>query len=315
MQQKISYYIMIYLKHSMIHNKKSTYTNYRYIINKHINQYWSNYYVFEINDIIVMKYIESLYKLDLKTKTIKDILIILKGIFKLAQIDIKIPTPHINKPNIKIINDEDLELLEYELIKEINYINFSIYLSLYTGIRIGELCALKYSDINFYNRTILINKTMSRVYDNELNHTKVNIDSPKTYTSIREIPIPPFLFKYLRLLKFSENDYILTGSSKYMQPRTLSYKYKKILKKLNIDNYTFHSLRHTFATKCIKMGAEVKTLSLLLGHKSVEITLNRYVHPDINEKYKIINNLKPMNERFYNIQTLKNKVSHLFKKR
>ena len=80
----------------MIHNKKSTYTNYRYIINKHINQYWSNYYVFEINDIIVMEYIEMLYKLDLKSKTIKDILTILKGIFKLAQIDMKIPTPHIN---------------------------------------------------------------------------------------------------------------------------------------------------------------------------------------------------------------------------
>ena len=96
----------------MVHNKKSTYTNYRYIIYKHINQYWSNYYVYEINDIIVIKYIEALYKLELKPKTIKDILAILKGIFKLAQIEVKIPTPQINKPNIKIINDDDLELLE-----------------------------------------------------------------------------------------------------------------------------------------------------------------------------------------------------------
>ena len=155
---------------------------------------------------------------------------------------------------------------------------------------------------------------MSRVYDKERNKTTIILDTPKTYNSTREIPIPPFLMTYLRQLSYNEDYYIVTGNKNYMQPRLLSIKYKQLLKSIKLDNYTFHALRHTFATNCINMGANVKTLSLLLGHKSVEITLNRYIHPDINEKYKIMNNLKPINEKMFKFQTLKNKVSHLFKK-
>lgn len=308
------YFTKLFLEHSYIRNKKSTYTNYQYIVKKHIIPFWNNINVNDINNELILEFIDELSKRGLKNKTIKDILLVLKGIFKISNISIKIPMPKVNKPNIKIFNDEDKELLEKELLNDINYINFSIYLSLYTGIRIGELCALKFSDIDFYKRTININQTITRVYDKDTNKTKIIFDSPKTYTSTREIPIPPFLMKYLRQLKYKDEDYILTGDKKYMQPRTLNYKYNKILKKIDLDNYTFHSLRHTFATQCINSGANIKTLSLILGHKSVEITLNRYVHPSIEEKYKIMNNLKPSNEKLYNFKTLKNKVIHLFKR-
>ena len=310
----MEYYINLFLEHSYVKNKKATYTIYRYIINKHISPFWKHYELQTIDDYLVIEFIELLNNKQLKNKSIKEILLVLKGIFKLANINIIIPMPKVERTTIKIFSKDDQSLLEELLLKDINNLNFSIFLSLYTGIRIGELCALKYSDINYYKRTLNITKTMSRVYDKERNKTTIILDTPKTYNSTREIPIPPFLMTYLRQLSYNEDYYIVTGNKNYMQPRLLSIKYKQLLKSIKLDNYTFHALRHTFATNCINMGANVKTLSLLLGHKSVEITLNRYIHPDINEKYKIMNNLKPINEKMFKFQTLKNKVSHLFKK-
>ena len=117
----------------------------------------------------------------------------------------------------------------------------------------------------------------------------------KSNNSYRVIPIPYFLKAILRRFEgISSNCYFLTGSDKFIEPRALYNRYKGILKELNIDKYTFHSLRHTFATRCISNGCDPKTLSLILGHASVNITLNRYVHPSYDDKVRFMNSLKPL---------------------
>ena len=150
-------------------------------------------------------------------------------------------------------------------------------MALYTGIRIGEICALKWKDINFKNNTIIINKTLQRIYIKEQNKntSKIIISSPKT--------------KYLLNIKTDDNDYIIKGTIKYIETRSYRTYFNKLLNKLNIRKVNFHVLRHTFATNCIIAGIDCKTVSELLGHSSVNITLNLYVHPKIEEKMKCIN--------------------------
>ena len=164
-------------------------------------------------------------------------------------------------------------------------------MALYTGIRIGEICALKWKDINFKNNTIIINKTLQRIYIKEQNKntSKIIISSPKTKNGMREIPISKQITKYLLNIKTDDNDYIITGTIKYIEPRSYRTYFNKLLNKLNIRKVNFHVLRNTFATNCIIAGIDCKTVSELLGHSSVNITLNLYVHPKIEEKMKCIN--------------------------
>ncbi len=163
--------------------------------------------------------------------------------------------------------------------------NAGILLSYATGIRIGELCALKWSEVDLEKRIITVKSTMQRIKDfGGVKSTKVITTSPKSGSSVREIPIPDFIVPLLERERSESDCYILTGTQKVAEPRTIQYRFKSILKRLNLKNVSFHSLRHMFATKCISLGFDIKTLSEILGHSSVEITLNRYVHSSIKRK-------------------------------
>lgn len=128
-------------------------------------------------------------------------------------------------------------------------------------------------------------------YDNEMQKTKIIISTPKSETSFREIPIPDFLIKYLQMFQKDENCYFLSGKENLIEPRTYQYRYKKILSQIGIKSHNYHQLRHTFATNCIQNGFDVKTLSVVLGHKTIHMTLSRYVHPDYIYKRKLMNQL------------------------
>ncbi len=163
--------------------------------------------------------------------------------------------------------------------------DLGIFIASVTGIRIGELCALQWSDIDLEKRIIAVRKTMQRIKNiGGKTATKIVITAPKSRTSEREIPIPEVLFSRLKSMKKCDDNYILTGEKIFSEPRTMQYRFKAILKKLNLPSVNFHSLRHIFATRCIAAGADVKTLSELLGHNSVEMTLNRYVHSSDERK-------------------------------
>ena len=120
------------------------------------------------------------------------------------------------------------------------------------------------------------------------------INKPKTANSIRIVPLPEFIINYLQTMKQSPEIYVITGTIFFMEPRTCLDKYKKVLKNAGINDYTFHALRHTFATRCVEMGFDIKSLSEILGHANINVTLQRYVHPSMEMKRRQMNRLKPL---------------------
>ena len=195
-----------------------------------------------------------------------------------------------SKDKIYTISKQDQDKLIDYILKNQSSKNFGILLTLYSGIRIGELCALKWKDIDFKNNILNINKTLQRVYikDKQINKSKLIITNPKTHNAEREIPLNKDFAKELKKFKTDNEDYILSGSRKWIEPRTYRRFFARTLEKVKIDKINFHGLRHTFATNCIKLGVDYKTVSELLGHATVNITLNLYVHPQMSQKKKCI---------------------------
>lgn len=303
----IGYYINLWLNNSKIKNKRSTNSNYEYIINSRIIPKFANVKKKSVTFELINNFINELMEEGLFPKTIKDILIILQHILKSCGVNIKIPMPKVPKKEIKIFKKNEQMILEEELLKNITPMNFGIYFCLYSGLRIGELCALQWKNIDLYNKKIYVKQTITRVKNNNnvRKKTTIIIDTPKSQSSIREIPIPDFLIPIMLKLNKSVNEdyFFVSGTKKFIETRTYFNKYKKVLKKLNLDFYDFHTLRHTFATRCIENGCDAKTLSEILGHSSVKITLELYVHPNYENKVKVMNQQKPLyiSDRDYNV--------------
>lgn len=189
---------------------------------------------------------------------------------------------------------EENKLIKY-LKKKDDLTSVGILICLYTGIRIGELCALKWNDVNLSERTMKIGKTMQRlrVYGKE-HKTEVKILDPKSTHSVRIIPIPKVLGRILKP-HFTKDAFVLTGDTeKFVEPRVMQKRFKKILQTCGIKDANFHATRHTFATRCVELDFDIKSLSEILGHSSVTITLNRYVHPTMKLKRENMNKLKEL---------------------
>lgn len=184
-----------------------------------------------------------------------------------------------------LLGKAEQTMLNNYLTSNPNASNVGILLSATTGIRIGDLCALKWGNIDLEKRTLTIKNTVQRIKSIDgSTATKLIITLPKSNSSVRKIPLPDFIIPILRNLKGNNDYYILSGTRAIIEPRTMQYRFKHILSDLNLPNVSFHSLRHGFATTCIALGFDVKTLSEILGHSSVEITLNRYVHSSMERK-------------------------------
>ncbi len=230
----------------------------------------------------------------LSPKTVLDILSVIKMILQFAN-DQGYPvvsggkTVFVKqyKKQMRILSVQEQQVLCHYLQTDFNPWNRGILLCLFTGIRIGEICALKWEDISFLEKTVYIHKTMQRI-QNDIGvnpKTKVVVTTPKSECSIRHIPLPDELLCLLSGCCFNPQGYFLTDSEyKYMEPRTMQNHFKAALKKTSLEIMNFHSLRHTFATRCIENGFDVKSLSEILGHANVNITMNRYVHPSMELK-------------------------------
>ena len=285
--------------------KESTYANYSNNIFNHIIPKLGNIYIQDLNHKTIQDFLLNLFKNGrkdgaggLSEKTIKDITIIIKGSLrkaineeKIRHFELTFNYPKDNKDSkIYILSKHEQNKLTNYVLENLTNRNIGLLISLYSGLRIGELCALQWNDIDFKKNILSVNKTIQRVYikDKDNNISKVIITTPKTKNANREIPINKDFLELLKKLKTKGNDYIITGSSKYLEPRTYRKHFNKVLKQTKIKQFNFHSLRHTFATNCISLGVDYKTVSELLGHANVNITLNLYVHPRLSQKKKCI---------------------------
>ena len=284
--------IQMWLKSLKNTVKESTYANYLMKIEKHILSRlggisYDKLTVETLNDFVADR-LES----GLSAKYVSDISILIKSATKFAHRQYGyadkaefMSLPKKEKPAEKrLLNSSEQNILTAQLMNDINPSNAGILLSAATGMRIGELCALKWSDFDFEKSTVTVSRTMQRIKNRDGKGTKIIVTSPKSHTSFREIPIPEFLKDTLLKIRANNDNFILTGTSKFVEPRTMQYRFKNILNRLNLPQVNFHSLRHMFATKCVSLGIDVKTLSEILGHSSVKITLDRYVHSSMERK-------------------------------
>lgn len=230
----------------------------------------------------------------LSSKTVSDTLSVIRNVLKFAIRKGKmVPCDGGNiqikqvQKGMRVLSKTEQEKLCKYLYSEPNPYNIGILLCLFTGLRVGEICALRWEDISFAEQVIYVHRTLQRIQDNSQSteKTRIVITTPKSACSIRTIPIPGALLNTLQASKTVSAGYVLTNSSdRFVEPRTMQNRFKMALKKAAVDPANFHTLRHTFATRCIELGFDVKSLSEILGHATVNITMNRYVHPTLELK-------------------------------
>lgn len=230
----------------------------------------------------------------LSAKTVADVLSVIRSILRYADRKELYPASDGKGVSVKqegrilrVLSVQDQMVLQNYLINHLSDKNLGVLLCLFTGLRIGEICALKWEDILFEEGAIYVHSTMQRLQTegDSKRKTKVIISTPKSTCSIRKIPVPEELIKLLEMQTAEHCGFVLTGSKqKFIEPRTMENHFKKVLSECNLEKVNFHTLRHTFATRCIELGFDVKSLSEILGHASIAITMNRYVHPSMKLK-------------------------------
>lgn len=240
----------------------------------------------------------------LSPKTITDTLSILRSVFDYASDSKDLSVANLSGISVnaahnqmRVLSGFEQSKLETVLRDDLNPCNLGILICLYTGIRLGEVCALTWRDISNTEQILFITKTMQRLQIPNAGEkkTKIVISTPKSECSIRSIPLPDSIYELLERNRRGNDAYVLTGvSGKYIEPRTMENRFKKVLSKAEIDDANFHALRHTFATRCVELGFDIKSLSEILGHASINITLNRYVHPSMELKQKNMNMLSDL---------------------
>ena len=278
--------------------KRSTYYAYSLMIQNHILPAFSQ--VGDVTEEFVQEFVLSKLNQGLSQKSVKDMLIVLKMILRFASkhgymphhdIDVKFPTLCQRHELEVLTRSNQRRILDY-VRSNFTFMNLGIYICLCAGLRIGELCALVWDDIDVDSGVIRISKTIQRIYvvDGQDRHTELSIDAPKSRNSIREIPIPKDLLRMLKPLKRIVNGsfFVLTNLPQPTEPRTYRNYYKRLMKQLGMPDLKFHGLRHSFATRCIESRCDYKTVSVLLGHSNISTTLNLYVHPNMDQKRKCV---------------------------
>ena len=281
--------------------KKSTIAAYQLLIQNHINPYFGEMY--DVNEDDVQKFV--LMELDngLSEKTVKDIIIVLKMILKYAvkneymeykQIDIKYPTNQ-RTNNLDVLTKTEQKCLLDYLRNNFTFKNVGIYICLNTGMRIGEICALRWKDVDVNDGVIHIRHTLQRIYiiENDKRRTELILDTPKTSNSLRDIPMSTELLKIMKQFSKVVNQeyYVISNDINPIEPRTYRNYYKKLCKQLDLPELKFHGLRHSFATRLIESKSDYKTVSVILGHSNISTTLNLYVHPNKEQKKKCIDKM------------------------
>lgn len=286
--------------------KHSTYIKYKEIYNNHIVMRLEGISLKDIDESSANALFDSAYFLkgNFSNSLIKSIYCVINQILSYCNIhyhmDIRPlvrPKLHITaKPVETLSQSEQIKLLR-EIYNNMDNNNLGILLCLSTGLRLGEICSLKWSDIDLEGKLLYVNRTVQRIaVDAHSTKTMLLEGAPKSMFSKREIPLPDSIIPYLSAF-IREKGYVISEKGP-TEPRTYQYRFQRLLAKAGVEKHNFHIIRHTFATNCINSGADIKSLSEILGHSNVNITLNRYVHPTIDTKRKHLNNLSELYNRY-----------------
>ncbi len=267
---------------------------YENMIHSYIYPYFKDILISEIKIETITSFMEKLKQENISVSTLKMNLFIIRSTLQFAYQ--KKYCSYINLDKIKIpkstnvifiLSKEEQKVLESALKDKVNIRKVCLLLCLYTGLRVGEVCGLKWEDINLQAKTLQVKRTIQRIKNEDSSSslkTKLIISTPKSDTSNRIIPIPDFLIELLKRFEDCPSYFLLSKDEKLYDPRLLESFYERILKQCKIRNHKFHTLRHTFATRAIEANIDIKTLSEILGHASVDTTLKIYIHPSLELK-------------------------------
>lgn len=272
--------------------KYSTCVKYQYICDCHLKRFACESPVSEITSEMCEKFLIEEQLLEgqrLSLSTMKTICHVINQILKHGKSSVKVTLPEkitlaykYSSKEIAVFSvEEQRKLLDF-LYDQTDRYKLGILICLFSGLRLGEICALRIKDIDMLNKCIRVSQTVQRIKSYGENKTILYCAPPKSADSIRTIPLCDALLELLVQMDI-QGEYLLNGRA-LMEPRTYQYMFSRYLKSVSISNKNFHSLRHTFATNCIGSGMDAKCLSEILGHSDVKTTMNRYVHPSMDSK-------------------------------
>ena len=294
-RRRFAYYCDEWLKIRKSKIRESTYIKYNTILEKYIKPRLGSCIPLGISTGMVEEFTQQLlFDEKLSVKTVHDILVLLHGLLKYSALQfpglfpaIEMNYPKENRKEMRVLSRSEQEGFVKFLLKDTDPCKFSVLLMLLSGMRIGELCALQWKNINLREQTICITATLQRLRDTAAANgarTRIIIGAPKSDTSMRTIPMTDYVTELCSRFQAKNTAYILTGTEEYMEPRTLQYRIAKYTKACGLEGVHTHTLRHTFATRAVEVGFEIKSLSEVLGHANTSITLERYVHSSMELK-------------------------------
>jgi len=271
------------------------------ITNKHILPFFGRIKPEELSEETFQRFADDLLAQGLSIHSIRDVLMILKMILRFGEkisawphilYDIHFPTTAQRNLAIPVLSPSDQRKLLNYLKSNFSFRNLGILICLYSGLRIGEVCALQWKDLDVVTGEIHVTKTVQRIWlsDGEEKEYNLSVGLPKTVSSIRNIPLCKDLMKIVRPLRkvMADEFYIISNAAAPLEPRYYRDYFRKLLTKLGIPPTRFHALRHSFATQCIKSKCDYKTVSVILGHSALATTMDLYVHPGTEERKRAI---------------------------
>lgn len=282
--------------------KKSTYSGYSYCVNTHILPFLGDVPLAGLDGTVIAAFIDKMKEKGLADTTVHSVLaafkLILKYAIRLKLLDSRLLeycSVSCRRPESRVLTLQESNRMKEYLLEENTIFSIAILLCRSTGIRLGELCGLKWGDIDFSANTFRIRRTISRVTNPHASgnepKTMIYIRPPKSCTSTREIPIPHYLIEPLKKMRKDTELYLLTGRTTCTEPRNIQKKFKTVLKRCAIEDCNFHAMRHGFATACLEKGVDCKTVSSILGHASTRTTMDFYVHTSLRQKADCINSI------------------------
>lgn len=299
----------LWLSDIRISVKESTYTRYHRTVEKYVIDALGEIDVALLDHFHINSFAEDLLAAGgmrgqgLSPKSVTDILCVVKMILKFGECNgycsgnvAGIRFPQRQRRAVRTLESDARVFLEQELMDSRDPTAIGILLSLFAGMRIGEVCGLRWCDVDPYLRSVTVSQTVERIADLDATdgrRTKIIICEPKTECSSRTIPLPQFLSEHIELFRGKPSHYVLTGSESPIEPCAFYHRYKSLMRGYGLESYSFHALRHTFATRCVEQGVDTKSLSEILGHANISTTLAFYVHPTLEQKRAQMEKLAP----------------------